>query len=114
MGSINLWPRSILQKALAARRTRKSFCARPGWSLLKTDLLYESLAALLRANPFTVLLCPIWLLGGKVRLKVELARRMTADPGRLPYNERVLEYHEHRPAAGAWCWRPHPIKGSQR
>ncbi|MGH8545415.1 MAG: UbiA family prenyltransferase [Gammaproteobacteria bacterium] len=69
-------------------------------SLLKTDLLYESFAALLRTNPLEVIRFPSWLLGGKARLKAELAKRMSFDPGRLPYNERVLEYLHREKARG--------------
>jgi 4-hydroxybenzoate polyprenyltransferase len=60
-------------------------------TLLRTDLLYEAVLALLRANPFYVLLLPWWLLRGKAALKAEISRRVELDPADLPYDERVLD-----------------------
>ncbi|PWC34730.1 hypothetical protein TSO352_27100 [Azospirillum sp. TSO35-2] len=60
-------------------------------TLLKTDLLYESLFGLIKDRPWTALLVPVWLAGGKARLKAELARRVTIDPAALVYNPAVLE-----------------------
>ncbi|GLR78566.1 UbiA family prenyltransferase (plasmid) [Azospirillum oryzae] len=60
-------------------------------TLLKTDLLYESLFGLIKARPWAALLVPVWLAGGKARLKAELARRVDIDPAGLVYNPAVLE-----------------------
>ena len=60
-------------------------------TLLRTDLLYEAVLALLRRNPFYLLLLPLWLLRGKAALKAEISRRVELDPADLPYDERVLE-----------------------
>ncbi|AWU96136.1 UbiA family prenyltransferase [Azospirillum ramasamyi] len=60
-------------------------------TLLRTDLLYESLFGLIKARPWTALLVPVWLAGGKARLKAELARRVDIDPAGLVYNQAVLE-----------------------
>lgn len=60
-------------------------------TLLRTDLLYEAVLALLRSNPFYLLLLPFWLLRGKAALKAEISRRVELDPADLPYDERVLE-----------------------
>ncbi|MBP2299254.1 UbiA family prenyltransferase [Azospirillum picis] len=60
-------------------------------TLLKTDLLYESLFGLIKAQPWTALLVPLWLAGGRARLKGELARRVEIDPASLVYNPAVLE-----------------------
>ncbi|CBS90168.1 UbiA family prenyltransferase [Azospirillum lipoferum] len=59
-------------------------------TVLKTDLLYESLFGLIKARPWTALLVPVWLAGGKARLKAELARRVDIDPAGLVYNQAVL------------------------
>lgn len=58
--------------------------------LLKSDLLYESVLALLRRNPLFVFLLPVWLLRGKAALKHEIATRVELDIGLLPFDERVL------------------------
>ncbi|MEO6093200.1 MAG: UbiA family prenyltransferase [Novosphingobium sp.] len=47
-------------------------------TLLKTDSLYESVLALLRARPFVVFLLPFWLLAGRASLKARVAD--AADP----------------------------------
>ena len=60
-------------------------------TLLKTDLLYESLFGLIKAQPWAALLVPVWLAGGKARLKAELARRVDIDPAGLVYNPAVLQ-----------------------
>ncbi|KAF1720565.1 UbiA family prenyltransferase [Pseudoxanthomonas wuyuanensis] len=59
-------------------------------TLLKSDLLYESLLALLRANPLYLLLLPWWLLRGKAALKRAIASRVRLDTASLPYDRRVL------------------------
>nr|WP_180166834.1 UbiA family prenyltransferase [Stenotrophomonas sp. SbOxS2]NYT99523.1 UbiA family prenyltransferase [Stenotrophomonas sp. SbOxS2] len=60
-------------------------------TLLRTDVLYESLLALLAKNPLYIFLIPLWLLKGKAVVKRELARRVALPPETLPYDERVLE-----------------------
>ena len=60
-------------------------------TLLKTDLLLESLLALLK-QPLYVLLLPIWLLKGKAYLKQQIARRVELDVTILPYRNEILEY----------------------
>ena len=69
-------------------------------TLLKTDLLYESLFGLIKAQPWAALLVPLWLAGGKARLKAELARRVEIDPASLVYNPAVLERLEAERSRG--------------
>ncbi|MBF5095573.1 UbiA family prenyltransferase [Azospirillum sp. INR13] len=83
--------------AAAAERPASPVAAEPplfvdlDGTLLRTDLLYESLFGLIKARPWTALLVPVWLAGGKARLKAELARRVDIDPAGLVYNQAVLE-----------------------
>lgn len=67
-------------------------------SLVATDTLWESVLLLLKDRPLTAFLLPLWLYGGKVKLKREIARRVTPDPAALPYNTDVLRFlkEEHR------------------
>ncbi len=60
-------------------------------TLLKSDLLFESLLAMLAQRPWLVLWLPLWLLGGKAHLKRQVALRGPIDPTLLPYDERVLD-----------------------
>jgi 4-hydroxybenzoate polyprenyltransferase len=60
-------------------------------TLLRSDILYESLLALLAHNPLYVFLIPFWLLKGKAYVKRQLASRVQLPATILPYDERVLE-----------------------
>lgn len=59
-------------------------------TLLKTDLLVESMIALLLQRPFECLKTPFWLMQGRARLKAELARRVALDVDTLPLDPDVL------------------------
>ncbi|MBV9759040.1 MAG: UbiA family prenyltransferase [Acidobacteriaceae bacterium] len=61
-------------------------------TLIRTDLLFESLLLLVRQNFFCLFLLPFWLLGGKATLKRRLAQKVTFDPTSVPYNKDVLEW----------------------
>ena len=59
-------------------------------TLLKSDLLFESLAALLNRKPWMVFAIPFWLARGKAHLKQRIASLVELDLGDLPWDERVL------------------------
>ncbi len=61
-------------------------------TILKTDLLWESLLVLLKKEPLCVFLLPIWLLKGKAYLKKQIARRVELDVSILPYRSDFLGY----------------------
>jgi 4-hydroxybenzoate polyprenyltransferase len=61
-------------------------------TLIHSDLLVESAFALLRRNPFHLASFLYWLAFGRARLKREIARRVSLDVERLPYDERVLAW----------------------
>ena len=67
-------------------------------TLLRSDLLYESLLALLRTRPWLALALPFWLLRGKAYLKRRLAEASGLDVADLPYDERVLALLRATPA----------------
>lgn len=69
-------------------------------TLIATDLLWETIFLALKTNPLVVFLLPIWALAGKARLKLELARRVTLDPSRLPYRQDFLDYLRTERASG--------------
>ena len=70
-------------------------------TLVKTDVLFESAAAALKAQPLLAFALPFWLLRGRAALKSELARRAEqrertgarqakqVEPGRDPVRDRV-------------------------
>lgn len=61
-------------------------------TLVKTDLLLESLFSLLRQKPLCLYALPFWLLKGRAYLKQEIARRVRIDVTLLPYRTALLEY----------------------
>lgn len=61
---------------------------------MRSDLLLESILALLRNNPWSIFLIIAWALRGRAYLKARLAERFDFDPSSLPYRHDVLEYLE--------------------
>jgi 4-hydroxybenzoate polyprenyltransferase len=59
-------------------------------TLIRTDLLVESVFSYLGANPGRAFSLPSLLSRGKAPLKAEIARETLIDPAHLPYNEQVL------------------------
>ena len=69
----------------------RALCIDLDGTLLRTDLLHESILALLSRNFLYLFLLPFWLLKGKAGFKREIARRVTITSETLPYDERVLD-----------------------
>ncbi|CAK0778579.1 membrane hypothetical protein [Gammaproteobacteria bacterium] len=69
-------------------------------TLINTDLLMESLFALIRQEPLTSLRVPFWFLQGKARLKEEIVKRVRIDISRLPYHTEFLTYLRHLHSEG--------------
>ena len=59
-------------------------------TLIRTDLLYQSLFYFVKQRPFQLLSPFIWLFKGKSHLKTELAQRISIDISVLPYNPEVI------------------------
>lgn len=61
-------------------------------TLIKTDILWESLFLMVKKNIFALLLIPLWLLkGNRSYLKAKLADNVQPDASKLPYVDKVLE-----------------------
>ena len=69
-------------------------------TLVRSDMLMESLASALKRAPWLVLALPFWLMGGRARLKREAARRADLDVTLLPYDENVLAQLRRARVAG--------------
>lgn len=67
-----------------------ALCVDLDGTLLKSDILYESVLALLARNPFYLFLLPLWLMRGKAALKHEIASRVDLEAATLPYDERIV------------------------
>ena len=61
-------------------------------TLLKTDLLVESLFALIKQNSLYAFLLPFWLIKGKAFFKRQVSQRVTLDVDVLPYNRKFVDY----------------------
>ena len=61
-------------------------------TLIRTDLLWESLLTLVKRRPASVFWIPLWLLRGRAYLKDQIARRVQIDVASLPYNRDVIDY----------------------
>lgn len=79
-------PRPI-QRALP-----RPLCVDLDGTLIRSDILIESVLALLKQNPFYVLMLPVWLLRGKANFKLQIARRVELAVDLLPYNKPFLDY----------------------
>ena len=59
-------------------------------TLVKTDLLVESLLVLVKRNPLYAFFVLFWMLKGKAYLKHQIGRRVTLDVSSLPYHLDLL------------------------
>ena len=69
-------------------------------TLTRSDLLYESVCALLRRNLLYGFCLPWWSLRGKSYLKQQLADRVEVRADLLPYNESLVAYLQEQKARG--------------
>lgn len=69
-------------------------------TLLNTDLLLESAAALIKKNVVYLLLMPFWLVRGKANLKHQIAQRTELRCELLPINKPFLEYLKQQKESG--------------
>jgi 4-hydroxybenzoate polyprenyltransferase len=70
-------------------------------TLVKTDVLLESVVALLKQSPWRILSLPIWLLSGRAYFKQQVARSVSLDLSVLPYRQGVLDYLKWRRSRGS-------------
>jgi len=69
-------------------------------TLVRTDVLLESIFALLKQNFIYVLFLPLWLLKGKAYFKQQIADRVELDVEHLPYHDEFLDYLKQQKALG--------------
>lgn len=69
-------------------------------TLLKTDTLWETAIAQLKARPWICLLLPAWLLRGRAYLKQKLANGAKVDWASLPYTAELVDRLRDARAAG--------------
>jgi 4-hydroxybenzoate polyprenyltransferase len=75
-----------------ARENQVPLCVDLDGTLIRTDMLWESMVRLLRRNPLWLTVIPFWWMRGRACLKQQIARRVTVDVTTLPYHEPFLAY----------------------
>lgn len=86
--------------AKTAKATSAALCVDLDGTLIRGDLLWECVLALLKSQPFTLFCLPVWLLSGKVHVKRQLAAKTHLDATRLPYRGEVLDLLDKEREAG--------------
>lgn len=80
-----------------AQSSDAPLCVDLDGTLLRSDLLLESVLLLVSRNPLFLFALPWWLLRGKAALKQEISSRVELDPRHLPYDSRVVEQLRSNP-----------------
>jgi phosphoserine phosphatase len=92
-----------LQQQTAAENAESSalpLCVDLDGTLVQTDTLHDSIFAMFRQRPLALLQLPFWVLRGKAAFKAQVAKAVTLDAARLPYNRPLLEFLKAQRAAG--------------
>jgi len=61
-------------------------------TLIRTDVMFESIVILLRDNPLNFFFIIFWLIKGRYYLKEKLIEKTKLDPNKIPINEEIIEY----------------------
>ncbi len=69
-------------------------------TLIATDLLWESIIAMVKERPWAFLRAAGWALAGRAALEERISREARLDPGLLPYRPEVLDLIRRRREAG--------------
>ncbi len=83
-----------------AQAVQRPLCVDLDGTLVKVDTLYDSFLLLVRKDPRAIFNAPRWLAGGKANLKAHIARAISLDVTRLPYNQPLLDYLKAQNALG--------------
>ncbi|WP_101756552.1 UbiA family prenyltransferase [Oceanicoccus sp. KOV_DT_Chl] len=69
-------------------------------TLIRSDVLLESILNIIIRKPYLLLLFPLWLSQGKARFKHKIAENAHINPAQLPYNEELLDYLHNQKQQG--------------
>ena len=61
-------------------------------TLIKSDLMFESICVLIKRNPFSLIVIAIWLMQGKAFLKARLAEQVDLNISQVPFNVEFLSF----------------------
>ena len=89
---------------IAARNPLPPLCVDLDGTLIRTDLLLESVLRLIGRNPLFFFMLPVWLLRGRATLKAEVAARVELNPAALPYDIPLLDWLRAERERGRDLW----------
>jgi 4-hydroxybenzoate polyprenyltransferase/phosphoserine phosphatase len=90
--------------AVEAPSVTLPLCVDLDGTLVRSDLLLESLMRLIKRNPLYLFCIPLWLMRGKAALKAAIAARVELDPAALPYNRELIDWLQSERRAGRSLW----------
>jgi len=61
-------------------------------TLIKADMMFDSIALLIKKNPLYMFIIPFWLMKGKLYLKEQLLKNVKQDINNVPINQEVVDY----------------------
>ena len=83
-----------------AKEQSPVLCVDLDGTLIRGNVLWECVLALLKADPVAFFLIPFWLLSGRASLKRNIAARVHLNPACLTYRQPVLELLRREKANG--------------
>jgi 4-hydroxybenzoate polyprenyltransferase/phosphoserine phosphatase len=90
--------------AVEALMPRAPLCVDLDGTLIRSDLLLETLLLLIKRNPLYLFMLPLWLLRGKAVLKAQIASRVRLNAAALPYNKEFVQWLRSQRAAQRSLW----------
>jgi len=81
-----------MSPSLAMEQKTVPLCVDLDGTVIRTDLLWESMVQLIRRNPLYLFAVLAWWMRGRAYLKAQIARRVTIDMTALPCHEPFMEY----------------------
>jgi 4-hydroxybenzoate polyprenyltransferase/phosphoserine phosphatase len=69
-------------------------------TLIRGNVLWECVLALLKTRPILLVMLPFWMLSGRPSFKRQLATRIQLDPAHLSYRQEVLDLIRQEKALG--------------
>ena len=98
MRSSNFYEREKPMLTIQHNTETIPLCVDLDGTLVKTNLLWESMLQLVKRNPLYAVALPFWLLCGRACLKTQIAKHTQLDVAALPYNEDFVKFlrEEHR------------------
>src|SRR3954452_1948988 len=80
---------------MAEADQRIPLCVDLDGTLIRSDTLHEALLLLAKGSPASLPKLPLWLVGGKAKLKHLVAERVELHSASLPYCDDVLTLIRH-------------------